>query len=70
VRVAGGLLCLAVTAGLLACGGSSGEYRVERDVGSDIRAVGSDDLEISEPAADRLVALGADAVSALQTALV
>jgi len=69
VRVAGGLLCLAVTAALLGCGESSSEYRVERDVGADIRALGSDDLETSEPAADRLVAMGPDAVSVLKTAL-
>lgn len=66
----GELLCAAVAAaGFLACGGSAGEYRVERDVGADIRAVGSDDLDTSEPAADRLVALGPDAVPALKMAL-
>ena len=65
----GKLLCLAVAVALIGCGGSSGEYSVERDVGADIRALGSDDLETSEPAADRLVAMGPDAVSALKTAL-
>ena len=69
MRHAASLLCVAVAVGLIACGGSSGEYRVERDVGADIRAVGSDDLETSEPAADRLVAMGPDSVPALKTAL-
>jgi HEAT repeat protein len=42
---------------------------VQRDLGADIRALGSDDLETSEPAADRLVAMGPDAVPALAKAL-
>lgn len=63
------LLCAAVAAGLLACGGTSGDYRVELDVGNDIRALGSDDLDVSEPAADRLAALGPAAVPALVRAL-
>jgi HEAT repeat protein len=60
------MLCVVA---LIACGGSSGEYRVERDLGADIRALGSDDLDTSDPAADRLVAMGAAAVPALETAL-
>ncbi len=64
-----GILCAVVVADLPGCGGSSGEYRVERDVGADIRALGNADLETSEPAADRLVALGPDVVPALARAL-
>jgi hypothetical protein len=61
---AGLLACLAA-----ACAESPPDYRVESDLGESIRSLGSDDLEESEPAADRIVAFGRDAIPALATAL-
>jgi len=51
-----------------ACGSGS-PYRVTTDLGPAIRALGSDDLEVREPAVDRIVALGRDALPALEIAL-
>jgi HEAT repeat protein len=53
----------------VSCGGSESEYRISTDTGAAIRALGSDDLEVSEPALERLVAFGGDALPALQVAL-
>lgn len=64
----GGRLVLALA--LLGSGiASAGEYEVCVDVTEDIRNVGSDDLFDSEPAADRLDALGAAAWPVLLRAL-
>lgn len=46
-----------------------GPYVIEIDVGDDVRALGSDDLDVSGPAADRLAALGPAALPALRQAL-
>lgn len=51
------------------CGGSATEYRVSTDLAPAIRALGSDDLEASERALDQVVALGRDALPALEVAL-
>jgi HEAT repeat protein len=45
------------------------DYRVEIDLGPSIAALASDDLDVSSPAEDRVVALGDDAVPALRAAL-
>jgi HEAT repeat protein len=58
------LLCLAA-----GCGGSAPDYRVTTDLGPAIHALGGDDLEQSDPAADRIAALGPEAIPALATAL-
>ncbi len=52
-----------------ACGRGAEDYRVTVDLGPAIRALGSDDLEESERATDRILALAADALPALERAL-
>ena len=58
---------------LLSCTASSLERRnsteVRLDLSSDIRALGSDDLEISDPAENKLLALGPTAIPVLVRAL-
>lgn len=44
-------------------------YVIEFDLGADVRALSSDDIDESGPAADRLTALGPAALPALRTAL-
>ena len=48
---------------------SAGRYRVTIDLGPSIRALGSEDLFESGPAEDRIVALGPEALPALEAAL-
>ncbi|MGH7787167.1 MAG: HEAT repeat domain-containing protein [Candidatus Binatia bacterium] len=65
------VIVLAVSAALpaLCAAAEGGPYRVCIDLASDIQLLASDDLFESGPASDRLVALGAPALPALDAAL-
>jgi HEAT repeat protein len=54
---------------LLACAEADAPYRVELDLAPSIRALAADDLEVSAAAGDRIIALGEEAVPALEAAL-
>lgn len=62
-------LACALSAALAARSAVAGEYEVCVDVTSDVRALGSDDAFVWEPARDRLSALGPAAFPALLRAL-
>jgi len=66
---AAGVLIALVAASTVACGRSRNDYELNVDLGPAIRSLGSDDLEVSEPAADKIVALGLDTIPVLRTAL-
>lgn len=66
---AAGMALALAAAAAAACSRSRGGYRLNIDLGPAIRSLGSDDLEVSEPAADKIVALGIDTIPVLATAL-
>jgi len=64
-----GWLLAVTTVAVMACAEADAPYRIDVDLAPSIRALTADDLEVSAAAGDRLVALGEDAVPALDAAL-
>jgi HEAT repeat protein len=69
LRVVARVLLVALALAVGGCGEREAPYRVEVDLDPSIRALASDDLEKSAAAQDRIAALGADALPALEAAL-
>jgi hypothetical protein len=67
MRIPGHLLAVATF--VVACAEADAPYRVEVDLAPSIRALASDDLDVSSAAEDRLIALEETALPALDAAL-